>query len=190
MSSATPPRPSADGAHPGPAPDDVALPTGEAVVQELPWRWSVQGRIFLIGGLGFMFDAWDVTLNGVMIPLLREEWALDKADAAWIGTANLIGMAVGAFLWGTIADRIGRKAAFAWTLAIFSVFTIAGALTDSLLWFALFRFVAGMGLGGTIPVDYALVGEFTPRRLRGRVLAAMDGWWPVGAALCGLVSAW
>ena len=94
-----------------------------------------------------MFDAWDVTLNGVMIPLLREEWALDKADAAWIGTANLIGMAVGAFLWGTIADRIGRKAAFAWTLAIFSVFTIAGALTDSLLWFALFRFVAGMGLG-------------------------------------------
>ncbi|HDN0444949.1 TPA: MFS transporter, partial [Staphylococcus aureus] len=71
----------------------------------LPWRWSVQGRIFLIGGLGFMFDAWDVTLNGVMIPLLREEWALDKADAAWIGTANLIGMAVGAFLWGTIADR-------------------------------------------------------------------------------------
>ena len=77
-----------------------------------------------------MFDAWDVTLNGVMIPLLREEWALDKADAAWIGTANLIGMAVGAFLWGTIADRIGRKAAFAWTLAIFSVFTIAGALTD------------------------------------------------------------
>ena len=178
MSSATPPRPSADGAHPGPTPDvaspDAALPTGEAVVQELPWRWSVQGRIFLIGGLGFMFDAWDVTLNGVMIPLLREEWALDKADAAWIGTANLIGMAVGAFLWGTIADRIGRKAAFAWTLAIFSVFTIAGALTDSLLWFALFRFVAGMGLGGTIPVDYALVGEFTPRQLRSRDLAAND----------------
>ena len=122
-----------------------------------------------------MFDAWDVTLNGVMIPLLREEWALDKADAAWIGTANLIGMAVGAFLWGTIADRIGRKAAFAWTLAIFSVFTIAGALTDSLLWFALFRFVAGVGLGGTIPVDYALVGEFTPRRLRGRRVPAGNG---------------
>ena len=107
------------------------------------WSWLLgEGEmrgialIFLIGGLGFMFDAWDVALNGVMIPLLREEWALDKADAAWIGTANLIGMAVGAFLWGTIADRIGRKAAFAWTLAIFSVFTIAGALTDSLLWFA------------------------------------------------------
>lgn len=195
MASSTPPRHGDADAHPAPAVvaparSGDAPPTGEAVVQDLPWRWSVQGRIFLIGGLGFMFDAWDVTLNGVMIPLLREEWALAPADAAWIGTANLIGMAVGAFLWGTIADRIGRKAAFAWTLAIFSVFTLAGALTDSLLWFAVFRFVAGVGLGGTIPVDYALVGEFTPRRLRGRVLAAMDGWWPVGAALCGLVSAW
>ena len=107
-----------------------AAPTGEQVVQELPWRWPVQGRIFLIGGLGFMFDAWDVTLNGVMIPLLTEEWGLSKTDAAWIGTANLIGMAVGAFLWGTVADRIGRKAAFTWTLLIFSVFTLAGALTE------------------------------------------------------------
>ena len=48
----------------------TTVPSGEQVVQELPWRWKVQGRIFLIGGLGFMFDAWDVTLNGILIPLL------------------------------------------------------------------------------------------------------------------------
>ncbi|MCK6094661.1 MFS transporter [Micrococcus sp. EYE_162] len=170
--------------------DSPAPPTGESVVQELPWRWSVQGRIFLIGGLGFMFDAWDVALNGVMIPLLSAEWGLTRPEAAWIGTANLIGMGLGAFLWGTVADRIGRKAAFSWTLLVFAVFTVAGALADSLVWFAAFRFLAGIGLGGTIPVDYALVSEFTPKRLRGRVLTAMDGWWPVGAALCGVVSAW
>jgi len=52
-----------------------------------------------------------------------------------------------------------------------------------------FRFMAGFGLGGCIPVDYALVGEFTPRKQRGKVLTAMDGWWPIGAALCGFVSA-
>ena len=166
------------------------LPTGEQIVQELPWRWSVQGRIFLIGGLGFMFDAWDVALNGVMIPLLTAEWGLSRTEAAWIGTANLIGMGLGAFVWGTVADRIGRRTAFTATLAMFSVFTVAGALTDSLAWFVAFRFLAGVGLGGTVPVDYALVGEFTPRRLRGRVLTAMDGWWPVGAAACGAVSAW
>jgi putative MFS transporter len=165
------------------------LPTGDQVVQDLPWRWRVQGKIFLIGGLGFMFDAWDVTLNGYLIPLLSEEWGLTRGQAAWVGTSNLIGMAVGAFAWGSIADIIGRKKAFTATLLIFSLFTVLGALSGDLVWFCVFRFLAGFGLGGCIPVDYALVGEFTPRKHRGRVLTAMDGWWPIGAALCGVVSA-
>jgi putative MFS transporter len=50
----------------------TTVPSGEQVAQELPWRWKVQGRIFLIGGLGFMFDAWDVTLNGILISLLSK----------------------------------------------------------------------------------------------------------------------
>ncbi|GAA4657190.1 MFS transporter [Arthrobacter cryoconiti] len=167
----------------------TSLPTGDQVVQELPWRWRVQGSIFLIGGLGFMFDAWDVTLNGFLIPLLSKEWGLTPGQAAWIGTANLIGMAVGAFAWGSIADVIGRKTAFTLTLLIFSIFTVLGALSHELVLFCVFRFMAGFGLGGCIPVDYALVGEFTPRKHRGRVLTAMDAWWPIGASLCGVISA-
>lgn len=167
----------------------TAMMTGDRVVQELPWRWRVQGTIFLIGGLGFMFDAWDVTLNGFLIPLLSKEWGLAPGQAAWIGTANLIGMAVGAFAWGSIADVIGRKRAFTLTLLVFSVFTVLGAVSNDLTTFSIFRFLAGFGLGGCIPVDYALVGEFTPRKHRGRVLTAMDAWWPIGASLCGVVSA-
>ncbi|MCC3291911.1 MFS transporter [Arthrobacter sp. zg-Y1110] len=166
-----------------------ALPTGDQVVQNLPWRWKVQGKIFLIGGLGFMFDAWDVTLNGVLIPLLSKEWDLVPAQAAWIGTANLLGMAIGAFVWGSIADAIGRKRAFSATLLVFSIFTVLGAFSPDIVWFCIFRFMAGFGLGGCVPVDYALVGEFTPKKQRGRVLTGMDGWWPVGAALCGVTSA-
>ncbi len=166
------------------------LPSGESVVQNLPWRWGVQGKIFIIGGLGFMFDAWDVTLNGALIPLVSAEWGLDRPTAAWLGTANLIGMALGAFMWGTIADKIGRKKAFTWTLLIFSLFTVAGALAPNFAWFVACRFLAGVGLGGCIPVDYALVGEFTPAKQRGRVLTAMDGWWPVGAALSFFISGW
>lgn len=168
----------------------LKLPTGESVVQNLPWKWGVQGRIFIIGGLGFMFDAWDVTLNGALIPLVSEEWGLDRTTAALLGTGNLVGMALGAFLWGTIADKIGRKKAFTWTLLIFSIFTVAGALAPSFAWFVACRFIAGVGLGGCIPVDYALVGEFTPAKQRGRVLTAMDGWWPVGAALSFFISGW
>ena len=167
---------------------DTQLPTGDQVVQDLPWRWKVQGKIFLIGGLGFMFDAWDVTLNAYLIPLLIDDWSLSSGQAAWVATSNLIGMAVGAFAWGSVADIIGRKRAFTLTLLVFSLFTVLGAFSPDIVWFCVFRFLAGFGLGGCIPVDYALVGEFTPRRQRGRVLTAMDAWWPIGAFLCGVVT--
>ena len=166
------------------------VPTAQQVVSNLPWKWNVQGAIFIVGGLGFMFDAWDVALNGFLIPLLAKEWGLSIGQAAWIATANLIGMALGAFIWGGIADRMGRKKAFTLTLLIFSAFTVLGVFAPNYALFLVFRFCAGFGLGGCIPVDYALVGEFTPTKHRGRVLTAMDGWWPVGATLCAVVSAW
>ncbi|MGO2649025.1 MAG: MFS transporter, partial [Brevibacterium aurantiacum] len=166
-----------------------SVPTASEVIAHLPWKWRTQGAIFIIGGLGFMFDAWDVALNGFLIPLLSDYWELSVGQAAWIATANLIGMALGAFVWGGIADVIGRKKAFTLTLLVFSIFTVAGAFSPAFGWFILFRFLAGFGLGGCIPVDYALVGEFTPSRHRGRVLTAMDGWWPIGASLCAFVSA-
>ena len=168
----------------------AALPTTADVIADLPWRWRVQGSIFLVGGLGFMFDAWDVALNGFLIPLLSDHWSLTVGQAAWIATVNLIGMAVGAFVWGGIADRIGRKKAFTLTLLCFSIFTALGALSPNIWIFCLLRFFAGFGLGGCIPVDYALVGEFSPAKHRGRVLTALDGWWPIGATLCAFVSAW
>lgn len=165
-------------------------PSGTTIVQELPFKWKVQGAIFIIGGLGFMFDAWDVTLNGALIPLVAKEWGLDRPTAALLGTSNLVGMALGAFVWGGIADRFGRKKAFSLTLLMFAIFTVLGALSPNFGFFVAFRFLAGLGLGGCIPVDYALVGEFTPAKLRGRVLTAMDGWWPIGAALSFFVSGW
>jgi len=65
---------------------------------------------------------------------------------------------------------------------------VLGAFSPNFEIFVLLRFCAGFGLGGCIPVDYALVSEFSPRRIRGKVLSAMDGWWPIGATLCGVVA--
>jgi putative MFS transporter len=160
--------------------------TGDQVVQDLPWRWGVQGKIFLIGGLGYMFDAWDVALNGFLTPLLGVEFDLSTGQRGLVATANLIGMAVGAVAFGTIADRMGRKRVFSITLLIFALFSVLGAFSPSWEIFLALRFLAGIGLGGCIPVDYAIVSEFSPRRYRGKVLAAMDGWWPVGTTLAGL----
>lgn len=164
------------------------MKTGDQIVQELPWKWGVQGRIFIIGGLGYLFDAWDIALNGFLMPLLSKDFDLTLSQSGLVATANLVGMAVGAVVWGGIADRIGRKKAFSATLLIFAVFSVLGALSPDYSVFLLLRFLAGVGLGGCIPVDYALVSEFSPRKHRGRILTALDLWWPIGVTLCGLVA--
>lgn len=164
------------------------MKTGDQIVQDLPWRWGVQGRIFLIGGLGYLFDAYDIALNGFLMPLVGADFDLSLGARGLVATANLVGMAVGAVAWGAVADRIGRKKAFSVTLLIFAVFSVLGAFAPAYPVFLALRFLAGVGLGGCIPVDYALVGEFSPRKYRGRVLTALDAWWPVGVTLCGLVS--
>ncbi|MEV0600257.1 MFS transporter [Streptomyces sp. NPDC050315] len=164
------------------------MKTGDQIVQDLPWRWGVQGRIFLIGGLGYLFDAYDIALNGFLMPLVGVHFDLSLGARGLVATANLVGMAVGAVAWGAVADRIGRKKAFSVTLLIFAVFSVLGAFAPAYPVFLALRFLAGVGLGGCIPVDYALVGEFSPRKYRGRVLTALDAWWPIGVTLCGLVS--
>ncbi|OLR92227.1 MFS transporter [Actinokineospora bangkokensis] len=163
--------------------------SAEAVVQGLPWKWRVQGQVFLVGGLGFLFDAWDVTLNGFLVPLLAAEWGTSLSTAAWLGTANLAGMAVGACSWGVVADALGRRRAFAVTLLVFAGFSVAGAFAPDLVTFCVLRFFAGVGLGGCVPVDFVMVSEFTPAKVRGRVVAGMDLWWPVGATIAGVVAA-
>lgn len=163
--------------------------TGDQIVQDLPWRWNVQGKIFLIGGLGYLFDAWDIALNGFLTPLVALDFDLSDGARGYVATANLIGMAIGAIFFGSIADRLGRKKAFSITLMIFAVFSVLGAFSPSYGVFLAFRFLAGFGLGGCIPVDYAIVGEFSPKAIRGKVLTALDLFWPIGATLAGL-SAW
>lgn len=163
--------------------------TGDQIVQNLPWKWNVQGKIFLIGGLGYLFDAWDIALNGFLTPLVGLEFGLTDGARGYVATANLIGMAIGAIMWGSIADRLGRKKAFSITLMIFALFSVLGALSPNYEVFLAFRFLAGFGLGGCIPVDYAIVGEFSPKRIRGKVLTALDLFWPIGATFAGL-SAW
>ncbi|WP_210592391.1 MFS transporter [Streptomyces sp. GESEQ-35] len=164
------------------------MKTGDQIVQELPWKWPVQGKIFIIGGLGYLFDAYDIALNGFLMPLVGEHFDLSLSDRGLVATANLVGMAVGAIAWGSVADRIGRKKAFSVTLLIFALFSVLGALSPSYPVFLALRFLAGIGLGGCIPVDYALVSEFSPRKYRGRILTGLDVWWPVGVTLCGFVS--
>jgi putative MFS transporter len=161
----------------------------DELIQELPFQWNVQGVIFLICGLAFMFDAWNVLLPTYLLPLLaRSGWHLSNAQLGWLGTIGLIGMSIGSFFWGTMADIVGRKPAFIWTLLIYSFCSVLSAASPNYAVLLGTRFVTGIGLGGCVPVLFSIIAEFMPRSLRGTMLTATDVWWPLGGTLNGLIA--
>ena len=106
----------------------------------------------------------------------------------WIGSINSIGMAVGATVFGLMADRIGRKHVFIITLLLFTLGSGASAFTTSLMFFLILRFFIGMGLGGELPVASTLVSESVPADSRGRTVVLLESFWAVGWLLAAVIS--
>jgi putative MFS transporter len=145
-------------------------------------------KLLGIAGLGWMFDAMDVGILSFIIAALQKDWGLTVQQMGWIGSVNSIGMAVGALLFGLLADRIGRKWVFIITLLLFSIGSGLSAFATSLAVFLGLRFLIGMGLGGELPVASTLVSESVPAHERGRVVVLLESFWAGGWLLAALIS--
>jgi MFS transporter, putative metabolite:H+ symporter len=148
--------------------------------------------VFIIGvaAAGFFFDSFDIVIVSYALPMIRQEFGLDPKQVGLIGSAALAGMGLGSWMWGWVADRWGRRVVFAATVLMFSVCTGIAGLSMSLGFLVGARFMTGLGLGGMVPIDQALVAEYAPARIRGRVSAMLPLCWPVGifaAAGAGLL---
>ena len=141
---------------------------------------SFQYKLLLVTGLGWLFDSMDTGLIAFVLPILAKEWQLSPAQMGWIGSIGLIGMALGAILAGTLADRIGRKRVFAITVLLYSLSTGMCALAWSYESLMVFRFLVGFGLGGELPVAATLMSEYAPAHLRGRFIVLLESFWGVG----------
>ncbi|RDU37391.1 MFS transporter [Neobacillus piezotolerans] len=145
-------------------------------------------KLLGIAGLGWMFDAMDVGMLSFIIAALKIDWGLTPKEMGWIGSINSIGMAVGALLFGLMADKVGRKNVFIITLLLFSVGSGLSALTTSLALFLVLRFMIGMGLGGELPVASTLVSESVPADKRGRVVVLLESFWAFGWLIAAVIS--
>lgn len=145
-------------------------------------------KLLGIAGVGWLFDAMDVGILSFIIAALKVDWNLSPEQLGWIGSVNSIGMAVGALVFGFMADRIGRKHVFIITLLLFSLGSGLSALTTTLTAFLILRFLIGMGLGGELPVASTLVSESVPAAKRGRIVVLLESFWAVGWLLAALIS--
>jgi MFS family permease len=144
-------------------------------------------RALVAASLGWALDAFDVMLFSLVLASIIAQLGLTKAQAGALGSITLLGGAAGGLIFGHIADRFGRTRAMIASMLLYSVFTAACGLSQTLWQFAIFRALLGLGMGGEWASGAALVSETWPAKHRGRALGFMQSAWAIGFAAAALV---
>ena len=113
-----------------------------------------------------LFDGYDLAINGVVLPLLMQDWGLSAVQAGMLASTALAGLTFGAMIFGSLADKIGRKKVIMICIVLFSGLTCAGGFASNPTEFAVLRFLAGLGIGGVMPNLVALTSEYAPQKMR------------------------
>ena len=148
-----------------------------------------QRRLLGIFGLVWAAEAMQVLAVGFTAPGIAASFGIGIPQALQTGTAFFLGMLVGASLFGRLADRVGRRRVLIGTVLMDALFGLLSALAPDYATLLVLRGLTGLAVGGTLPVDYALMAEFLPARRRGRWLVALEGFWAVGTVAIA-VAAW
>ena len=146
--------------------------------------------VVILGFGAFLFEGYDLIVYGSAVPALLaySAWALTPAKVGAIGGVVLLGMFVGAPLAGWLSDRLGRRRMFIGLLSFFSLMMMLVAIAPTPNLFALFRFLAGIGIAGIPPTAIAQVFEFAPENRKVLFNAIMLGGFGVGAILAPAIS--
>lgn len=125
-------------------------------------RRSLPITVAVICFLAIVFDGFDSAIFGTLLPVLMKDMNMGPAEAGILASIGHVGAVGGAILFGVAADAIGRKRVLLIGVTLFTVFTAACGLAQGFFDFAIYRFIAGIGLAGIVPIAVALVFEYTP----------------------------
>lgn len=147
-----------------------------------------QRKLLFSAGMSWLFDAMEVGMISFIVAALAKEWSLSPGQVGVLTSINSIGMALGALLAGALADRFGRKAILMWTLLIFTIASGLSALATGFAVLCVLRLIAGIGLGGELPVASTLVSESMPTAERGRAVVLLESFWAGGWIVSALIA--
>lgn len=148
--------------------------------------------VMFLAGFTLIFDGYDSQIIAYIMPQAIKEWSLKPVMAGSIASYGFAGLMCGAAIFGMIADRIGRKGGLMLAILFFSVFSGVAAFAPNFKSFCVLRFLAGLGMGGAMPITIAIVSEFAPARIRAKSVTAMfagftTGWAVAGAVAMGII---
>ncbi len=137
-----------------------------------------QWKIMFVSGMGFFTDAYDLFVIGIVVSLLTTEWHLSTGAVSWLNSATLLASAVGAIVFGRVADIVGRKRIYGYEVLILAIGALASAFAPNYAFLLVCRVVLGIGIGGDYPVSATIMSEYSGKQSRGRMVGlvfAMQG---------------
>lgn len=149
-----------------------------------------QWRVVVICIMLTVIDGYEILIAAFTLPALTKEWGLTTSQAGLVASIGTLGMGIGAAILGPLADRIGRRKHIISSLFAIILGMVASGLAPSFALFLVFRFLAGLFLGGIVPSINVLVAEYASDRRRGSVMGVYGIGFPLGAAVGGFLSIW
>lgn len=146
-------------------------------------------RTFWACATGWALDGMDFMIYPLVIGTLIKQWGVDNATAGFAVTVTLLASALGGWLTGYLADRIGRVAALQITILWFSIFSLLCAFAQSFDQLLIARAILGFGFGGEWAAGAVLMGETIRPQYRGRAVGAVQSGWAVGWGIAVLMQA-
>jgi MFS family permease len=171
----------------GTAPRSASRPAGGL------FGWWREGtpearKALIAAALGWMLDSFDVMLYALVLASIMPELGMTTSVAGQLGSLTLLASAAGGMIFGFVADRFGRTRALMASVLIYSIFTAACGLAQTVPQLAIFRILLGIGMGGEWASGAALVSETWPAEHRGKALGFMQSAWAVGYGLAAIVA--
>jgi MFS family permease len=169
------------------ATSDVVETDVPSRLDRLPWC-RFHTLVIVALGVTWILDGLEVTLAGAVSGALKASPRLHLSDAqiGFSASAYLAGAVLGAFVFGWLTDRLGRKRLFSVTLGVYLVATALSALSPNFWTFALCRAITGAGIGGEYTAINSAIQELIPARYRGRTDLIVNGSFWIGAAFASL----
>ncbi|KAK2841768.1 hypothetical protein Q5P01_011968 [Channa striata] len=139
-----------------------------------------QWTLFMVLGLALMADGVECFVVAFVLPSAEKDLCLSNAEKGMLGLTVFLSMMVGAFLWGGLADKVGRRRCLIVALAINCVFSFLSSFAQGYGFFLVFRLLSGIGIGGTVPIVYSYFSEFLQMDKRGEHLSWLCMFWMTG----------
>lgn len=149
-------------------------------------------KVIVAAILGDLLEFFDYFLIGFVLAFIVGPWKLSYGQSAVVLLSSGLGAIIGAYFWGYVADRVGRRPIFISTVLCFSISTGFMYFTPEGGWvfLAVFRFLTGFGVGGLYSIDLPLVQEFVPSRYRGAVSGIITSFIPLGVMMGSVMAAY